>query len=95
MPWPIFAYAEAGNEAERLRGAATAGGDRSPPIMAKAALVVEQALLELEPPPYPVRLPLAPITRWQGSTRGMGLRPLAKPTARQAFGLPIRTASSP
>src|SRR5690606_40319701 len=47
------------------------------------------------PPPKPVSAPLAPITRWQGSTIGSGLRPLAAPTAREAAGLPTRAASWP
>src|SRR5450755_2989749 len=36
------------------------------------------------PPPYPVSLPLLPITRWQGMMIGIGLDPLASPTAREA-----------
>ena len=38
------------------------------------------------PPLKPVSEPSAPITRWQGSTIGNGLRPLAAPTARVAVG---------
>ncbi len=40
------------------------------------------------PPPYPVSVPLAPMTRWQGTITAIGLRPLASPTARDAPGLP-------
>src|SRR5438067_9464523 len=47
------------------------------------------------PPPYPVRFPPAPITRWQGTTIGIGLAPSAAPTARAAFGRPMRPAISP
>ena len=35
------------------------------------------------PPPYPVRLPLAPMTRWHGTMMPIGLWPLANPTARE------------
>jgi len=45
------------------------------------------------PPPYPVSEPLAPITRWQGTTIPTGLEPLARPTARTALCRPIRSAS--
>jgi hypothetical protein len=34
------------------------------------------------------------MTRWQGTIIGIGLRPFAAPTARTAFGLPIRSAIS-
>ncbi len=37
--------------------------------------------LRASPPPKPTRLPSAPITRWQGTTIGSGLRPHAAPTA--------------
>ena len=47
------------------------------------------------PPPYPVSLPLLPITRWQGMMMGIGFAPFARPTAREALGLPTRSASSP
>ena len=47
------------------------------------------------PPPKPVSLPSLPITRWQGSTIGSGLRPLAAPTARTAAGWPMAFASWP
>ena len=33
------------------------------------------------PPAYPVRLPLVPTTRWQGTTIAIGLCPTAPPTA--------------
>ena len=36
--------------------------------------------------------PSAPMTRWQGSTIGSGLRPVAAPTARVPLGLPMRRA---
>ena len=39
------------------------------------------------PPPKPVIEPSAPITRWQGSTIGNGLRPFAAPTARVPLGV--------
>jgi hypothetical protein len=45
------------------------------------------------PPPNPVRLPSLPTTRWHGTMMGMGLLPFAKPTARTALGLPMRSAS--
>src|SRR4051812_48950170 len=47
------------------------------------------------PPPKPVSFPLLPITRWQGTTIGIGFAPLARPTARDPLGLPMRRASSP
>src|SRR4029453_16229445 len=48
------------------------------------------------PPPYPVRLPSAPMTRWHGTTIGIGLAPLAMPTARDAAGsIPSDAAISP
>ena len=48
------------------------------------------------PPPYPVRPPDAPITRWHGTMMLLGFLPLARPTARDAVsGLPRATASSP
>src|SRR5439155_9833704 len=47
------------------------------------------------PPPYPVSDPFAPITRWHGTMMGIGLRPLAAPTARLASGRPIDRAMSP
>ena len=40
------------------------------------------ASLVSRPPPKPVRSPLMPMTRWQGTTIGIGLRPFAAPTAR-------------
>jgi len=45
--------------------------------------------------PYPVSEPSAPMTRWQGSTIGTGLAPLAAPTARTALGKRMRRASVP
>ena len=48
------------------------------------------------PPAYPVRVPSAPITRWHGMTIGIGLLPLASPTAREAaLDLPRRFAIWP
>jgi len=44
------------------------------------------------PPPYPVSAPDAPMTRWHGTITEMGLRPLARPTAREAPGRPICAA---
>jgi hypothetical protein len=35
------------------------------------------------------------MTRWQGTTIEIGLRPLAAPTAREAVGAPRRAASAP
>ena len=35
------------------------------------------------------------ITRWQGTTRGSGLRAHAVPTARTALGLPTAAATAP
>ena len=32
------------------------------------------------------------MTRWHGMTMGIGLRPFAAPTARMAFGRPMRLA---
>src|SRR5690606_37921430 len=40
--------------------------------------------LRQSPPPYPVREPSAPTTRWQGITMAMRLSPLARATARTA-----------
>jgi outer membrane usher protein len=37
---------------------------------------------------------LEPSTRWQGAMMEIGLRPLAAPTARTAFGAPIWAAIS-
>src|SRR5882672_8901896 len=51
--------------------------------------------LRSSPPPYPVSDPLAPITRWQGTTILIGLEPLAWPTARTALGMSRRAASAP
>src|SRR5690242_13847198 len=53
------------------------------------------ALLRSRPPPYPVRLPFDPITRWHGTMMPIGLWPLARPTARNAPGDPICRAISP
>ena len=52
-----------------------------------------KALVSL-PPAKPVRLPLAPMTRWHGMINGMGLRPLAAPTAREALGRSMTLAMS-
>ena len=46
------------------------------------------AVFRLIPLPYPVRLPLVPMTRWHGTTMATGFAPLAKPTARTDFGRP-------
>src|ERR1043166_2307795 len=78
--------------------------DRPPPVMADLKVRLQRRLprssarsccLIGRPPPYPVSLPLDPMTRWQGMTIGSGLRPLARPTARHAALLPMRDASSP
>src|SRR6185295_19412711 len=45
--------------------------------------------LRSSPPPYPVSVPLLPITRWHGITMPTGFEPLAAPTARDALGVPI------
>src|SRR5690606_2980243 len=50
--------------------------------------------LRRSPPPYPVRAPLAPTTRWQGITMAMRLSPLARATARTAAGAPTAWACS-
>src|SRR5215467_2182274 len=47
------------------------------------------------PPPYPVRLPSVPMTRWHGTTMATGFAALAKPTARTDFGRPNCRASAP
>ena len=47
------------------------------------------------PQAYPTNFPPAPITRWHGTIIISGLRLLAIPTAREAFGLPARAATSP
>ncbi len=40
--------------------------------------------------------PSAPITRWHGTMIEIGLRPLARPTAREATGdLPSAAATAP
>ena len=44
------------------------------------------------PPAYPVRLPSAPVTRWQGTNIDSGLAPIAFATARTAVGRPMRRA---
>ena len=44
------------------------------------------------PPPNPIREPLLPIHRWQGTMMGRGFFPLAPPTALTALGLPIALA---
>ena len=51
--------------------------------------------LRSKPPPNPVSDPSAPTTRWHGNTMGTGLRPLARPTARTAFGRPMSAACRP
>src|SRR5687767_5682092 len=53
------------------------------------------AALTASPPPKPVSEPSAPMTRWQGITMGMGLLPLARPTARDPLGLPSSWARAP
>ena len=58
-------------------------------------LELEQRLLDLEAAWYPVRSPVAPTTRWQGSTIGIRLRFITVPTARAARGCPIFAASAP
>ena len=45
------------------------------------------------PPPKPMRLPSAPITRWQGTTMAIGLRPFAAPTAWAPPGSPTALAT--
>src|SRR6185369_7980425 len=52
------------------------------------------ARLRARPPAYPVRLPLAPMMRWQGTMTLSGLRPVAAPAARALPGWPARRASS-
>ena len=47
------------------------------------------------PPAYPTRLPVEPTIRWHGTTIGTGFRLRAPPTARAAFGFPMRAASRP
>ena len=52
--------------------------------------------LRSTPQPYPVSEPSAPMTRWHGTMIEIGLRPLARPTAREATGdLPSAAATSP
>src|SRR3569833_1041240 len=41
------------------------------------------------PPAKPVSSPEEPITRWHGTITEMGFLPMAAPTARTAFTLPI------
>jgi hypothetical protein len=45
-----------------------------------------------KPPPYPTNFPLAPITRWHGTTIGMGFAPFAAPTPPTAVGAPLAAA---
>src|SRR3546814_12688923 len=52
---------------------------------------VSRNCLAGNPPPKPVSEPSAPITRWQGTTNGNGLRPFAAPPARTPCGLLVRT----
>ena len=47
------------------------------------------------PPPKPPRAPEARMTRWQGTMMETGLAPTAWPTARAAWGEPMRRATSP
>ncbi len=63
--------------------------------MPEAPSCASSQRLRSRPPPYPVSEPSAPITRWQGTTIEIGLRPFANPTAREALGLPMRLACSP
>src|SRR5947209_3049691 len=52
--------------------------------------------LRSRPPPYPVRLPSLPMTRWHGTMTEIGLDPLARPTARDATSrLPSARAMEP
>ena len=76
---------------------------RARPSSAAAGLTSHQAVtpsmasrarLSFKPPPYPP-IPLLASTRWHGTMIGIGLRPLAWPTARGALGRPTRRASSP
>src|SRR5713101_2684448 len=66
-----------------------------PAIAAPFRSSASSVSLVLKPPPKPVSFPVLPITRWQGTTTGMGLAPLARPTARDPLGFPILRASSP
>ena len=60
-----------------------------------ALLELEQGLLAVEPAAVAGEAPVAPITRWQGSTIGIGLWCITVPIARAAFGCPVRAASAP
>ena len=51
--------------------------------------------LASKPPAYPVSVPSAPITRWQGMKMLRAFAPLAAATALTAVGLPSLLASSP
>ncbi len=91
------------------RGAAEAAAVRHVPGARVRDLVADQASvrpltrcsrssrkrLRPRPPPYPVRLPSAPMTRWHGTMTETGFLPLARPTARDADSWPMLRASSP
>src|SRR5262245_47832017 len=67
---------------------------RSPSGISAPSCSSSQRLRSI-PPPKPVNSPRDPTTRWQGTMMGIGLAPLAAPTARDALGSPRRRASSP
>src|ERR1700712_5138389 len=71
-------------DAKRSRGRPTITDSKS-----------SSARLSGRPPPKPVSAPLAPMTRWQGTTSGMGLLLQARPTAREALASPRLLAMAP
>src|SRR3546814_5904428 len=63
-------------------GCHPAAPNRSPDGLAPSS--VSRNCLAGSPPPKPVSEPSAPITRWQGSTIGIGLGPFDAPPAATA-----------
>jgi hypothetical protein len=67
--------------------------DSGPTILVRAPSSSSNLALFSNPPANPVRLPEAPMTRWQGIMIDKGFLLLARPTAREAEPLPIARAS--
>ena len=75
---------------------ASHGRKRATARQRQRALELEQRALALRAAAVVAEPAAVPgSTRWQGTTIGIGLRAQAVPTARAAFGLPARAASSP
>lgn len=67
----------------------------APELQAPVPSRSRRVRLRSSPHAYPVREPLAPMTRWQGTMMLIGFFPFAAPTARAAEGRSIHSASSP